>query len=59
MKILTDLQARAYQFKNDEEGATMVEYGLLVTLIALDAAVGATALGGALSGMFNGIAGQL
>ena len=29
----------------DEEGATMVEYGLLVALIALVAIVGVTALG--------------
>lgn len=30
---------------NNESGATMVEYGLLVALIAVAAAVGATAFG--------------
>ncbi len=39
----------------DETGATAVEYGLLVTLIALVMAVGATALGLEIQGLFNGI----
>jgi pilus assembly protein Flp/PilA len=46
-------------FFKDEEGATMVEYGLLVALIALVAAVGATLLGTNLSGLFSNVAGQL
>lgn len=37
----------------DEEGATMVEYGLLVALIALVAIVGVAALGTNLSTLFN------
>lgn len=43
----------------DEEGATMVEYGLLVAFIALVALVGVKALGTGLNGLFNGIAGSL
>ncbi len=43
----------------DEEGATMVEYGLLVAFIALVALVGVQALGNGLNGMFNGVAGSL
>lgn len=39
-----------------EEGATMVEYGLLVAFIALIALVGVTALGGGLNDLFQGIA---
>ncbi len=38
-----------------EEGQTMTEYGLLVALIAVVGAVGATALGLAVSGLLSGI----
>ncbi len=44
---------------NNDEGATMVEYGLLVAFIALVAVVGVKALGTGLNGMFNGVAGSL
>ena len=48
------------RFAKDEQGATMVEYGLLVALIALVAAAGATILGNGLDTMFtkigNGVA---
>ena len=40
----------------DEEGATMVEYGLLVALIALVAMVGVTLLGTKLSALFTSVA---
>ncbi len=40
----------------DEEGATMVEYGLLVALIALVAIVGVTLLGTSLQGLFSNVA---
>lgn len=43
----------------DEEGATMVEYGLLVALIALVAIVGVTLLGTNLSGLFTTVAGSV
>jgi pilus assembly protein Flp/PilA len=42
-------------FINDEEGASAVEYGLLVGLIAVAIIAAVTALGTSLSGMFNGI----
>ena len=42
-------------FHRDESGATMVEYGLLVGLIALVVAAGATILGQDISTMFNNI----
>ena len=42
-------------FWRDESGATMVEYGLLVGLIALVVALGATVLGQDISTMFNNI----
>jgi pilus assembly protein Flp/PilA len=40
----------------DEEGATMVEYGLLVALIALVAIVGVTLLGSNLNNLFSNVA---
>jgi pilus assembly protein Flp/PilA len=43
----------------DEEGATMVEYGLLVALIAVVVAVAATTLGDEIAALFEGVAGDL
>jgi pilus assembly protein Flp/PilA len=40
----------------NEEGATMVEYGLLVSLIAMVALVAVTSLGSKLSTLFNTVA---
>ncbi|HEX3368662.1 MAG TPA: Flp family type IVb pilin [Candidatus Cybelea sp.] len=43
----------------DEEGATMVEYGLLVALIAVVALVGVKAVGSNLSSLYSSVAGSL
>ena len=43
----------------DDEGATMVEYGLLVALIALVAIVGVKALGTSVNSLFNTVAGSV
>ena len=43
------------RFRHHDRGATMVEYGLLVGLIALIVALGATILGQDISTMFNNI----
>ena len=43
----------------DEDGATMVEYGLLVALIALVAITGVTLLGTSLNTLFNNAAGSI
>ncbi len=43
------------RFFGEEEGATMVEYGLLVALIALAAILGVTALGQSLNDLFNSV----
>ena len=50
--IFVMLQARL----TNEKGATAVEYGLIVTFIALVMVIGATALGTSLKDMFKGIA---
>lgn len=41
---------------NDEQGATAVEYGVMVALIAVVIIAGVTLLGGNLLGLFNGVA---
>ncbi|HEX4014339.1 MAG TPA: Flp family type IVb pilin [Candidatus Cybelea sp.] len=43
----------------DEEGATMVEYGLLVALIAMVALAAVTTLGKNLSSVYNTVAGSI
>jgi pilus assembly protein Flp/PilA len=42
-----------------DKGATAVEYGLMVALIAAVIVVAVTTLGSTLLGIFNGIVGQL
>jgi len=43
----------ANSFLKDEDGATMIEYGLLAALIALVVAAAAFTLGGTLGNRFN------
>ena len=43
----------------DQEGQDLVEYAMLVALIALVAAVGVRAFGTAVSGWFTGLAGSV
>lgn len=58
MKFYTDLQARINSM-GDEEGATAVEYGLMVALIAVVIIGGVAAIGTSLFAMFNGVAAEL
>ena len=55
LKHLVKFQVRASQLR-EERGATAVEYGLMVALIAVAIIVAVTALGGKLTGLFNQIA---
>jgi pilus assembly protein Flp/PilA len=43
----------------DDEGATLVEYGLVVSLIAVAAITALTTLGGNVKAMFESVAGQI
>jgi len=43
------------KFVREEEGATMVEYGLMVALIAVVCIVAVSLLGGYLRDMFSGV----
>ena len=47
------------RFKNDEFGATAIEYGLIAALIALAIMVGAGALGNSLNKKFTDISTEL
>jgi len=49
----------ADRVQRDDRGATAVEYGLIVTVIALVMVIGATLLGTALSDLFAAVAGAL
>lgn len=56
---MKNLIAKVWKFGKREEGATMVEYGLMVALIAVVCLVAVTALGVNVSGIFNQIAGSV
>jgi pilus assembly protein Flp/PilA len=55
-RISASIQSRLFR---DEEGATAVEYGLIVGLIAIVIIVGVGFLGTTLNGMFNDVANEL
>jgi pilus assembly protein Flp/PilA len=56
---MSKLIAAARKFMTDDSGATMVEYALMVALVAAVCVVAVTALGTALSGQFTTIAGNV
>jgi len=53
LALHTLLSAR---LRDDERGATMVEYGLMVALVAVFCIVAVTAMGGSVSARFTEIA---
>ena len=61
--ILMDAMLRSGREKlakrHEERGATAVEYGLLVALIAVAIIITVTALGGKLSSLFSGVDGKI
>lgn len=61
MQLLHTLTAWVIARANvtDERGATMVEYGLLVALIAMVVAVGAAALGTGIDTLFDEVTAKL
>lgn len=50
---------RLQRVLRDEEGATMVEYGLMVALIAVVAMVAVETLGGDIKTMFDNVAAKI
>ena len=61
IQFLTALQLMVTERldRRDETGATMVEYGLLVALIAVVVAVGATMLGTSVAALYTRVAGSI
>ncbi len=53
---MTRFITRIRNFSSQEDGATMVEYGLMVALIAVVCLVAVTTLGVNVSGIFDQIA---
>ena len=53
---MKDILAKLHR---DEEGATMVEYGLIVALIAVVCIAAVTLIGTRLNGTFQGVADEL
>jgi pilus assembly protein Flp/PilA len=56
---MKSLIAKIKNFVREEEGASAVEYGLLVALIAAVIIAGVTLLGNNLLALFNGVAGSI
>lgn len=52
---MSKFAAAARRFVRDETGATMAEYALLITVVALVALVGARSLGTSLSNKFTSL----
>jgi pilus assembly protein Flp/PilA len=56
---MTKLHAVAKKFVKAEEGASLVEYGLLLALIAVVCIGAVSALGKSISSMLGGLAGTI
>jgi pilus assembly protein Flp/PilA len=59
INLLTSVQTFAERIRRDERGATMVEYGLLIALIAVVVVPALLILGPAIVALFTGVAGSL
>jgi pilus assembly protein Flp/PilA len=53
--LLLKLYVKFQDLKNNEDGQDLVEYALVVALVAFGATAGMTTLAGGLSGMFTKI----
>jgi len=56
---MTRLLAASTKFVRDEVGASLVEYGLLLSLVAVVCIVAITTLGTSISTMFSDLAGKI
>jgi pilus assembly protein Flp/PilA len=56
---MTKLLAASRNFVRGEEGASLVEYGLLLALIAVVCIAAVAALGSSISTMLNSLAGSI
>jgi len=58
-KMLLNLYLKFQALKNSEEGQDLVEYALVVALIAFGATAGMTSLAGGINTAFNNVSTQL
>lgn len=58
-RINQAILTRMAEYKSQDDGQTMAEYGLLLALIAIAVVVAATALGGAISAEFDAVKAKL
>jgi len=56
---MTKLLAARTKFVRDEDGASLVEYGLLLSLVAVVCILAITTLGTSISTMFTTLASQI
>ena len=56
---MTKLLGTSTKFLRDEEGASLVEYGLLLSLVAVVCIAAVTLLGGSISNMLSNLAGLI
>jgi pilus assembly protein Flp/PilA len=59
LQLITSFQTWLAARSSDERGATAVEYGLMVALIAVAIIVAVTLLGDNLSSLFDSVAGDV
>jgi pilus assembly protein Flp/PilA len=59
LKHLVSLNNRFAQLRSDDRGVTSVEYGLMVSLIAIAIIVAVTLVGTQLTNLFNTVAAAL
>jgi pilus assembly protein Flp/PilA len=59
LHIYVSLQNAMARLRDEEDGATAVEYGLIVTLIAVAIIVAVQAMGVKLQGTFNNVSSHL
>lgn len=62
LSLIATLQTLGFAAKErlrDEKGATAVEYGIMVALIAVAIIIAVTALGTQLTDLFNAVTGKL
>lgn len=57
--MITRIYSHFIAFKQSEEGATAIEYGLIAALVSVAAIAGFQAMGGSLDSIFTGISGEL
>lgn len=59
MKLYTQVHALINSLRSEEEGATAVEYGLMVSLIAVVIITAVALIGTNLNTMFGNVAGKI